>query len=321
MSSEAGSMSNTAEGYHALAKWYASRKQFKKAFEYLTKAQLHTDSLRSSEIVLQLKDLEETYKNEKREREITVLRKDQELQSLALSKERTLNTLIGIALISVVIISTLLINRYRVMNRIKRQLELEQMRQNISRDLHDDIGSALSSINILSKVAQVEKDGNTQNYLQRIGDQSARMMETMGDMVWSINPRNDSMEQVMVRMREFATEILDAREIEFEFVEKVTEGTTIDSEKRRNLFLIFKEAINNAAKYSNASLLKISLTKENNHLHLKVVDNGKGFDEATVKAGNGLGNLHERAAKIDGTLSIKSKLGKGTEVALQVPIA
>ncbi len=207
------------------------------------------------------------------------------------------------------------------MNRIKRQVELENMRQNISRDLHDDIGSALSSINIPSKVAQLEKDGNTQNYLQRIGDQSAKMMETMGDMVWTINPRNDSMEQVMVRMREFATEILGAQNIAIAFDEKIPAGVILNSEKRRNLFLIFKEAINNAAKYSDASHLKISLVKVNQQLHLQVIDNGKGFDEATVKAGNGLRNLRERAIEVGGVLTIKSELGKGTEVELRLPIA
>jgi two-component system, NarL family, sensor histidine kinase UhpB len=124
-----------------------------------------------------------------------------------------------------------------------------------------------------------------------------------------------------VRMREFATEILDAQNIELEFVEKVPGGTIINSDKRRNLFLIFKEAINNAAKYSQATQLKISLVKTSHHLHLTVADNGKGFDEATVKAGNGLRNMRERAKEINGIISLKSKVAEGTKVELQVPIA
>jgi len=321
ISSEAGSIDNTAEAHFMLAEWYASRKQFDKAYENLKLAQQLTDSIKGNQVILQLKRLEEEYNAEKKEKEIALLKKDQELQALELKRQRANTTLIIIILISVLGIGTLLINRYRVMNRIKRQLELEQMRQTISRDLHDDIGSALSSINILSKVAQEEKDGNTQNYLQRIGDQSARMMETMSDMVWSINPRNDSIDQVVVRMREFANEIVDSRNIELEFVENVPEGININSDKRRNLFLIFKEAINNAAKYSQANQLKISLVKTNHHLHLAVTDNGKGFDEATIKMGNGLRNLRERATEVGGTLRIKSELGKGTEVELQLPIA
>lgn len=316
-----GDRQRQAIEYSRLSEYYALKQEHEKAFNYLKKSIGLTDSVQGSLVLVTLKELEEKYKTEKKEKEIALLKKDQELKTLALSRQKVLITSIVIALISVVVIGFLLVNRYRVMNRIKRQLELEQVRQNISRDLHDDIGSALSSINILSKVAQLEKDGNPQNYLQRIGDQSAKMMETMGDMVWSINPRNDSMQQVIARMREFATEILDPQNIEFEFVEEIPDGAIINSEKRRNLFLIFKEAINNAAKYSNANHLKISLLKNNQLLHLKITDNGKGFDEATVKAGNGLRNLRERATEVGGILSINSGLGKGTEVDLQLPIA
>ena len=139
------------------------------------------------------------------------------MEGVTVRKQSVMITSIGIALISVFVIGLLLINRFRVMNRAKRLIEIESVRNNIARDLHDDMGSALSSINILSQVALVEKNGNTQSYLQRIGDQSARMMEDMGDMVWSINPRNDSMRQVLIRMREFAAEIFELKNIEYSF--------------------------------------------------------------------------------------------------------
>jgi two-component system, NarL family, sensor histidine kinase UhpB len=317
ISLEAGSLDNTAEGYFGLAQWYESRKQFDKALENLKYAQQLTDSIKGSQIILQLKRLEEEYHADKKEKEIALLKKDQELKSLALSRQKVVIISIAIALVGIVIIGSLLLNRYRAMNRIKRQLALEQMRQTISRDLHDDIGSALSSINILSKVAQEEKD-NTQNYLQRISDQSTKMMETMGDMVWSINPKNDSLEQVIVRMREFATEILDTQNIALEFVDDIPINLVLDAEKRRNLFLIFKEVINNAAKYSQATQVKVRLSQINNDIHLHISDNGKGFDESTVKAGNGLRNVRERAAEIGGSLMIKSESGKGTAVELQL---
>jgi signal transduction histidine kinase len=316
-----GDQQQEAIEYQRLSEYYALNRDFEKALYYLQKHEALTDSVEGTAVLIQLKELEENYNSEKKEREIELLKKDQELQAIELKRQRANTTVIIIALISVLGIGTLLINRYRVMNRIKRQLELEQMRQTISRDLHDDIGSALSSINILSKVAQEEKGGNTQSYLERIGDQSARMMETMSDMVWSINPRNDSLEQISIRMREFANEILDTGNIEFEFIEKVPGGIIINSDKRRNLFLIFKEAINNAAKYSNALQLKISLVQTHQHLHLTVSDNGKGFDETKVRTGNGLRNLRERATEVGGTLNIKSELGKGTEVELRMPIA
>lgn len=321
ISIETGSLDITAEGYFGLAKWYASRKQFDKAYENLKQAQQLTDSIRGNQVVLQLKKLEEEYNAEKKEKEIALLKKDQELQTLALSRQRVIITLGIIGFISVLIIAGLLINRYRVMNRSKRLLEIEKVRNSIARDLHDDMGSALSSINILSQVALVEKNGNTQSYLQRIGDQSARMMEDMGDMVWSINPRNDSMSQVLIRMREFASEVFELKNIEYQFSEKGTENLVLNADQRKNLFLIFKESINNAAKYSQADKIEINLHQQDHSLIMSIKDNGQGFDEQKVKAGNGLRNLRERAKEINARLELKSTVGAGTEVNLNVPIA
>ncbi len=205
--------------------------------------------------------------------------------------------------------------------KIERYFAEEQIRSKVSRDLHDDIGSALSSINILSQVALVEKNGNAQDYLQRIGDQSARIMEDIGDMVWSINPRNDSMSQIVIRMREFATEIFEPTTVEYHFSENITEGFTLGADQRKNLFLIFKEAINNAAKYSRASRVEINLHQHDHALIMRIKDNGQGFDEQKIKAGNGLRNQRERADEINGKLILKSVVGEGTEVELQLPIA
>jgi len=321
ISSEAGSRDNTAEAHVMLAEWYASRRQFDKAYEYLKQGHLLTDSIRGNTVIFQLKKLEEEYNAEKKEREIAILKKDQELQSLALSRQRALNSAIIIGLISLIVIGLLLVNRYRVMSNTKRLLEIEKVRNNLARDLHDDIGSTLSSINILSQVALVEQNGNTQNYLQRIGDQSNRMMEDMSDMVWSINPRNDSIEKVITRMREFATEIFESAGIEYRFTEKITSGLVLDSERRKNLFLIFKEAINNAAKYSKANTVEIDLQQQNDTLLLRVKDDGQGFEEQKVNAGNGLRNLRERAKEVNGTITLTSAKNKGTELELQLPLA
>jgi signal transduction histidine kinase len=321
ISMEKGALSNTAEGHFGLAEWYASHGQFEKAFTNLKRAQLLTDSMRGDAVLMQLKKLEEEYKNEKREKEITLLKKDQELHTLALSRQRIIIIAIAIALISVIVIGLLLINRYRVMNKAKRLIEVERVRNSIARDLHDDIGSTLSSINILSQVALVEKNGNAQNHLQRIGEQSARMMEDLGDMVWSVNPRNDSMRQVITRMREFATEIFEHKGIEYSFVETTAKELSLNADQRKNLFLIFKEAANNAAKYSQASLVEISLKQQNNILVMQLKDNGLGFNELAAKSGNGLRNLRERAQEIKGTVTLKSTIGHGTEVELTLPLA
>jgi len=150
-----GDRQRQANEYSKLSDYYALKREYEKAFDYLKKYTELTDSVQGSLVLISLKELEEKYKTEKKEKEIALLKKDQELQTLALSRQRVIITLGIIGFISVLIIAGLLINRYRVMNRTKRLLEIEKVRNSIARDLHDDMGSALSSINILSQVALV----------------------------------------------------------------------------------------------------------------------------------------------------------------------
>lgn len=278
------------------------------------------DSIEGGTVLLQMKQLEEQYRSEKTEKEIELLKKEHALNDAELKRQRANQTGIGIALISVIIISLLLVNRYRVMNRSRRLIEIEKMRNHIARDLHDDIGSTLSSINIMSQIA-LQENGNAGTHLKKIATHSARMMENMSDIVWSINPRNDTLEQVAAKMKEFAAEILEPKEITYTFsIDESIVGLKLDVEKRKNIFLIFKEAVNNAAKYSEAGKLAIQLSRVNGSLILSVIDNGKGFDSATVIHGNGLNNMTERAHSMNGRLTQFSEPGKGNSVSLQVPL-
>ena len=206
------------------------------------------------------------------------------------------------------------------MGRTKRLVEMERMRNTIARDLHDDIGSTLSSINIISQMALQEKTGDAPHF-QRIAQHSSSMMESMSDIVWSINPNNDSWEQVISKMKEFAAEILDPLDILYTFSgEENLQAFTLDVSMRKNLFLIFKEAINNAAKYSSATSIDIHLKKENDFIQVCISDNGKGFDASNGSTGNGLRNMKERADSIRGKLEIKSSPHTGTEVMVSLPL-
>ncbi len=205
--------------------------------------------------------------------------------------------------------------------KIGRYFIEEQIRTKVARDLHDDIGSTLSSINIISKLAMNESNGNTKGHLQRIGEHSAKMMESMGDIVWSINPNNDSLEQMMVKMKEFAAEILEPQNIAYTFMgEESLNGASLDIQVRKNIFLIFKESINNTAKYSEADQVTIQLEVKDNALHLFIHDNGKGFDFENIKPGNGLRNIRERAKSIEARLELKSSAATGTQLELNIPI-
>ena len=206
---------------------------------------------------------------------------------------------------------------------LNKKLEVERLRLRISRDLHDDIGSTLSSINIFSKVAlnKVEKDTEVSGYLSKIKDSAAHTMESMSDIVWAINPKNDKLEAMMSRMKEFAADICEAKGIDLDFsIPTELEKLSLNLAKRKNLFLVFKEAVNNAVKYSRCNLLQVTFKKSGNKLQMMIRDNGKGFDNTTVTGGNGLRNMKERAEECGGHVQIESIIKKGTSIILEIPI-
>ena len=207
--------------------------------------------------------------------------------------------------------------------RISKYIMEDRLRGKIARDLHDEMGSTLTSINIISKVALQQADGNVtmKNNLQKIKDHSGHMMESMSDMVWAINPANDTLEKIILRMKEHAAEILEPVKINHYFMEEGTlDDIKLNLGHRKDLYLIFKEALNNAVKYSEASEIHILLSRGNNCLIMKIKDNGKGFETGKTYSGNGLRNMNTRAKQMQAMLEIQSLPGDGSTVLLQVPI-
>lgn len=213
---------------------------------------------------------------------------------------------------------------YIYLLRIRRRNERELIRNRIARDLHDDMGSTLSTINILSSMAKTkmaEDPRKTGEYISKISDNSQRMMEAMDDIVWSIRPDNDSMKKITARMREFATSILEARDIELEFkVDEKVNDIKLNMEARRDFFLIFKEAVNNAAKYSHCSKCAVHISLHQKRLLLTVTDNGVGFDVNKADNGNGLSNMQKRAEALKGRTTIQSRPEEGTKVTVNIPV-
>jgi signal transduction histidine kinase len=187
------------------------------------------------------------------------------------------------------------------------------------------MGSTLSTINILSEMAKMKVHSDTSKtdeYLHKISDNSSRMMEAMDDIVWSINPLNDSMAKITARMREFATGVLEAKNIDFTFhVDEAVKELKLDMEARRDFFLLFKEAVNNLAKYSECRHAAIDIQVNRSRLLMKIRDDGKGFNVQAADSGNGLTNMQKRAQSLNGVLQIESAPNSGTMVALEVPLA
>lgn len=309
------------DSYSAMSSVYETQGNYKKALAIHQQFVQVKDSIAQSENRKLAEETQAKYELEKKEAKIALLEKDQELKTLALARQQAVQLGGGIALLLVIIIAFLLINRYRVINQSKRQAEIEQVRNTIAQDLHDDIGSTLSTINIISNLAMRENINGNNLHLSRIAEQSSRMMESMTDMVWSINPINDSMEKVVVKMKMFTSELLESKNIGFQFSgEESLNGSLLDAEKRKNVFLIFKEAINNIAKYSGATEVGITLKKSERNLVMTIADNGQGFDHQKIKEGNGLKNMEARAKAMHANFKLSSVIGLGTRIELELPI-
>lgn len=208
--------------------------------------------------------------------------------------------------------------------RVSQLKKMHQLRSKISRDLHDDIGATLTSISFLSEVARKQTEGMDKpvsETLEKIGSYSRDMIGEINDIVWAINPSNDTFGRITDRMKNFALPLLSARNIRLEFsagdeLVRFSPGM----EQRKNLFLIFKEAISNAVKYADCSVIDVTFLKERNSLTLLVADNGKGFNVQEHSDGNGLKNMELRAKEIRAKIEIISSPGKGTLVKLVMPI-
>jgi ligand-binding sensor domain-containing protein/two-component sensor histidine kinase len=210
--------------------------------------------------------------------------------------------------------------------RVRQALKLQVVRDRIARDLHDEIGSTLQSISMYSVVAGkvvAEKAPEARDMLSQISESTSTIMEALSDIVWTINTRNDRFDNMVNRMREFAVGALEPRNCKVHF--STTGNLTsynLDMEQRKNLFLIFKEAINNAARHGNCTDVWVDCSIRHNKLFMRISDNGKGFAEANGygtpenSRGNGLINIRKRANELKGEINVRSETGKGTIVEL-----
>lgn len=197
--------------------------------------------------------------------------------------------------------------------RLKQFMIAQEIRNNISRDLHDDLGSALSSISFISDIGQQSGLEKARKYHQLIGDTSRTMIDAINDIVWVVNPKNDSMESLIYRMRRFSSTLFEARNIRLYFKDDETLiQLQLPMNMRRNLYMIFKEIVNNAAKHSGATEVTIDLIRNGQQLIFRITDNGRGFDTGTPKSGNGLLNMQARALEINALLKITSSHGSGS---------
>jgi ligand-binding sensor domain-containing protein/two-component sensor histidine kinase len=207
--------------------------------------------------------------------------------------------------------------------RLVRALELERVRTRIATDLHDDVGANLSQIAILSEVARAqagEREQAIDQPLSRIASLSRESVDAMSEIVWAIDPHHDRFNDLASRMRRLASEVFPPRGIALEFRTTGDPTVPVGAVARRELFLVFKEAINNIIRHAGATRVEVILRVDGRRLSLTVSDDGRGFRPITHGPGQGLRSMRRRAASLGGTLEVISQPGQGTRVTLAIPI-
>lgn len=206
--------------------------------------------------------------------------------------------------------------------RLRSQIRLEKIRNEIAADLHDDVGSTLGNISFLTELAKMKYARNPDDVLpilEKILTDSQEMIQTLRGMVWTINPDNDRAVDFVEKIRAFADSMLGSRHIELRFKNELGPDRTLSIEQQRNLFLVLKELVHNCAKHSGATQVILIFKEHQNCLWMKMTDSGQGFDPSRAAEGNGLRNLQQRVTAMEGKLELESAEGKGVIVKLMVP--
>lgn len=311
-----GKKRDEADGYKNLADYYTQTQQFEKALEYTNKYYDLRDTLKNNEILTQFKTIEEQYNKEKNEKQILLLQKNKEMNEQKLNRQRFLMVIFGL----IIIFTGLGIYNFIKRNRLKQRMQELELRNHIAADLHDEVGSSLSSIYMLSQMAGKSQFDTKGDILETIKTNSKETMERMGDIVWMIKPNAHEGEGLKSRMERFVNEICNSRDIACNFSADDLDEVKLTMKQKKNTYLIFKEAVNNAVKYSDTKKLDIKLIQQNKQLEMVIKDYGNGFDEKIVLKGNGLENMQNRAKELNGNLQLKSKPEFGTEIQLSFPI-
>ncbi|MDO9257730.1 MAG: two-component regulator propeller domain-containing protein [Bacteroidales bacterium] len=247
--------------------------------------------------------------------------------SLAFYKTWWFLVLLALSIIGITILAVKRIQLLRYQNQlreIEREFAIEKERLRISKDMHDEVGASLTRISILSELAKKQQNEPAKSLqtINRISEISGGVVDEMSEIIWAMNPRNDTLDSFSSYIRQHASTYLESAEIEgaFLFPDEIP-AFHMSSELRRNLFLTVKEAFHNIVKHSGAGNVKMSLCFDKQNLNIKIDDDGKGFEIDKIKGwGNGLTNMRKRIEELDGRFEITSEVGKGTLIELSVTL-
>ncbi|RYY54737.1 MAG: tetratricopeptide repeat protein [Chitinophagaceae bacterium] len=298
---------------------YSKAGDFDKALEFLEKGKLYSDSSLTQQFNSEIATLQSNFEISQKDRVIALLNKEYQLQQQRLRQQRYV--LAGSAILAVLAIVAilLLVNRYRLRQRVKEM----QLRNRIAADLHDEVGSSLSSIHLLSQVVSQTPAGagSRDEIMTRVSTNARETMDRMEDIVWMIKDSGTNTASLPQRMEHFIYEMCESQQITCNFTgQHELERMQLSMQQQKNIYLVFKEALNNSVKYSGSKLINIDIVARAGRLTMEVRDYGQGFDLADNADGNGLANMKNRATEMKGELDIRSGRETGTTIALTIPV-
>lgn len=316
---------------YVLAKIYKAKGEFKKASDFFEVNKNVKDSLAVTEKAKEMFRLQTKYETAEKENQI--------LQQQAKLTNRNF-WIFGLAALAVIIgLMGFLFYKQQVLKnlrqkrdnelklalqQIENQNKLQEQRLSISRDLHDNIGAQLSFI--ISAIDTIkyyvkDKDENLIGRLSNIGSFAKETIQELRDTIWAMNKQDITIKDLESRIANFIEKAKQSQsdtQIEFQVANDVSEEEVFTGIQGLNIFRIIQEATNNAFKYADANRIEILISKENSALQFQVKDDGKGFDESEIEAGNGLLNMRKRVLELNSKLQLQSEMGNGTKVWFNV---
>lgn len=324
---EIGAKDTKLESYREISEVYALLSDHKKAFDYQQLYLQLKDSVFSEEMITKTTEMQTKYETEKKENEISLLRSETEKKELLVQKRNW--QIAGIIFIgfALLVIGILFFNRYKTKQKQLKEIAVLETRQSermrIARDMHDDIGAGLTRISLLSEQTKMElqkknEQESVSENLNRLSSQSRELTRNLGEIIWTMNPKNDTLSGLFSYIRNFAFDFLEnaSMDCRISFPENIPE-LGVSPEMRRNVFLAVKESINNIVKHSQATKAEITLQLAESAFSLIIKDNGRGIGRNSKPgSGNGLLNIKKRIEELNGIYFIESS-DQGVTITLK----
>jgi signal transduction histidine kinase len=328
---------------YQLYKLYDTSGNYKEALAELASYNTIQDSIVIAQNNFAMNYLNLQVETQRKEEEIKLLTKESALQTAVAGNQKQRKNFAYTAMAAILLFTGYGYYRYRQNRKLSKKLassleelklaeeqlvktekekEAENVRLRISRDIHDEVGATLSGValycQIVKQKMEQHKEEEVHLYLNHISDNSKEMVEKMGDIVWAINPENDSFDRIISKLHSYAFNLCKGKNIKLHVdIDKSIRDYYPDMQVRKNMYMLIKEAINNAVKYSGGKNLYFSFQKQAESIIAEVKDDGKGFDVNSAQEGNGLNNMKARAAELNAAFNIYSVKGEGTSIKLQ----